>query len=223
MIKKEKKIKWSKRLEKEKLKKLYLSDASGMLDGDLLNDVALTLYLRCLDIIAVRDARNGRVRCPECYSNSDKNNCINLPELPFAEREQYILVCADCGFSFTWQEFRYSYKGGQLNPGGAVPAFERYIKMYERKLGEKDLMLEVDRLIHEFHYYIKKDGRVITLSAAEEEDIDTSDPDPVRSVSPNLIEGKLSDIVVFLDSLTYNLSSPELKQNATEWKIKLEK
>lgn len=220
---KKKKIIWSKRLEKEKLKKLYLSDASGMLDCDLLRDVALTLYLRCLDIIAVRDARNGNVRCPECYNNSGENNYIHLPDLSFAGREEYILVCEKCGFSFTWKEFRYSYKGGQLNPGGAVPAFERYIKMYERNLEDRELMLEADRLIHEFHYYIKKDGRVISLSAAEKENIDISDPDPVRSASPNLIEGRLSDIVEFLDSLTYDLSSPELKQNALDWRKKLEK
>lgn len=54
-------IHWSPRVPKWKLQRLYESEAQGMLDEDLLEDVGLTLLLRCEDILAIEEAKQGRV------------------------------------------------------------------------------------------------------------------------------------------------------------------
>jgi hypothetical protein len=99
---------WSKRLQKEKLRLLYKQNAEDFVDTDLLQDVALTLYMRCKDIIAVSDARDGKVRCPLCYFHGIETY-IAMPSLPFHEREEHILSCTVCGNNFTWEHFCKNY------------------------------------------------------------------------------------------------------------------
>ena len=59
-------IQWAPRVPKHKIRRLYEADAKGMLDEDLLNDVGITLLLRCESILAVAEAQRGRVKCPRC-------------------------------------------------------------------------------------------------------------------------------------------------------------
>ena len=53
-------------MSKRKIRRLYETDAMGIVDEELLDDVGLSLCLRCQSILAVSDARNGKVRCPGC-------------------------------------------------------------------------------------------------------------------------------------------------------------
>jgi hypothetical protein len=94
------------------------------------------------------------------------------------------ITCPTCGFSFTNTEFYKSVKDKQLNSGGAVPAFEHFAKYYpiEKDMGKK--MLLIDRLINSFHYHLLKNMKEAT-----------------RSVVPNLIEGKPSEALAFLNEL----------------------
>ncbi len=41
---------WAPRLEPQLIRRLYLSDANGMLDEELLEEVSFGLYCRCLSI-----------------------------------------------------------------------------------------------------------------------------------------------------------------------------
>lgn len=200
------KIKWSPRLKKEKLLRLYKTNAARIIDRDLLQDVAITLYLRCKAIIAVHDAHyNGRVRCPSCFDRGTENY-LDFPRgLKTQVRENYVFECGECGCTFTWREFRKSHTRMQLNIGGAGDAFRHYIRRFERNLDDNELMLEVDRLIHEFHSKLKADG---------------STRDPYRIAGANLIESRTTqETIDFLDDLTYNTGDDEqLKESAQKWR-----
>ena len=49
-----------------KIRRLYESDAQGMLDQDLLDDVGYSIHVRCRDILEVSEARRGHVKCRSC-------------------------------------------------------------------------------------------------------------------------------------------------------------
>ena len=200
------KIKWSPRLKKEKLTRLYRLNAMQIIDHDLLQDVALTLYMRCKDIIAIYDAHyNHRVRCPSCYAAGNENY-LDFPKgLKSKVRNTYVFDCPFCGNSFSWADFRQSHSRRQLNIGGAGDVFRRYIAQYERNLDDTALMLAVDRLIHEFHYGLKADG--VTQ-------------DPYRIAAANLIDSEsTTETIAFLDELSNNVGEDErLKESAQKWR-----
>ena len=201
------KIKWSPRLVKSKLTRLYQLNALQIIDHDLLQEVALTLYMRCKDIIAVYDAHyNFRVRCPGCHASGNERY-LELPKtLKRSERDPYVFVCHVCGCAFSWHEFRKSHSRRQMNIGGAGDVFRRYIAEYERKLGDNDLMLAVDRLIHEFHYGLQKDGSV----------------QEGRIVACNLIDiESMEDTIRFLDGLSNGESSQVWREKISRyWECK---
>lgn len=204
------KIKWSPRLKKEKLSRLYKLNAMQIIDHDLLQDVAITLYLRCKDIIAVYDAHyNFKVRCPGCYIKGIENY-LDFPRgLKKRTRDSYIFNCADCGNSFSWNDFRSSHSRRQMNIGGAGDAFRRFISQFELNLNDNALMLEVDRLIHEFHYSLRADG--ITRS-------------PGRIAAANLIDSdSITETVEFLDALSNGIINADMEKNAQIWRERVEK
>ncbi len=192
-------IRWSPRIQKWKIRRLYESDAKGLLDEELLDDVGITLLLRCRDILTIHEARKGRVKCPRCAKRK-KYTIIERAPRKGDVRDQ-VLTCAECGWQITWGEYAQSFKRKQLNSGGAVTAFRRYLKDYKTARTPKEKMLVIDRLIHEFHYSLRKQ------------------PDlPCRPVGVNLIQGKLTDVIQFLDELTYGKQTTEgLKENRVGW------
>ncbi len=188
-------FKWTPRVPKEKIYRLYQQDITGLYDEKLLDDVGITLYLRCKDILAVKSAREGRVRCPDCYKEL-KENYIRRPQIRKKETADQPLQCTVCGCSFLWKDYQKSFKRNQLNAGGAVPAFEAYVREYPRAKQTQEKFGLIDRLIHEFHYSNKQL------------------PDlPTRSVGPNLLNGRLEDIVVFLDELSNGVASHKTETN----------
>ena len=58
-------IRWSPRLPKHKLRRLYEQDALGITDEELLEEVGWGLYMRCRDILAIQRAER-EVRCARC-------------------------------------------------------------------------------------------------------------------------------------------------------------
>ena len=194
------KIKWSQRLPLEKLRRLYVSEARGMLNVELLEDVATTLYLRCKDIIAVDRSRHGEVRCPFCYEATMKETYVQV------NRDDYgrildTLQCMECTNAFSYAEYKRCYKREQLNMGGAGEAFKRYISQYEQPATPQKRILQIDRLIHEFHYSSK------------------SDPNqPTRSVGPNLLGANLTVAMRFLDELSgITGDNQDMKNTVENW------
>jgi hypothetical protein len=78
---------------------------------------------------------------------------------------------------------------------------------YRAARAPKEKMLAIDRLIHEFHYSL------------------CAQPDlPCRPVGVNLIQGKLMDVIQFLDELTYGKQTTEgLKENRAAWLKEMER
>ncbi len=56
-------IEWSPRVPQQKIRLLYEKDAKGIIDEELIDDVAFSFFMRCQDIITVTDASQGRVKC----------------------------------------------------------------------------------------------------------------------------------------------------------------
>jgi len=194
------KIRWSQRLPLNKLKQLYISHADGLLDEELLDDVAVTLYLRCKDIIAVDRARRGEVRCPFCYANGLKEIYLQVKHDEHGKKIDG-LKCPECLNEFSLAEYHRCTKREQLNMGGAGDAFKRFISEYENPALPQKRMLQVDRLIHEFHYSLRyKPGQ------------------PTRSVGPNLLNAKLTVVMEFLNDLSgVTGDDPDMKTNAEKW------
>ncbi len=57
---------WPPRVKKSALRRLYESEAAGLMDEELLEDVGITLWMRCRAILDVARAVAGQVICPHC-------------------------------------------------------------------------------------------------------------------------------------------------------------
>jgi DNA-directed RNA polymerase subunit RPC12/RpoP len=198
-------IRWSPRVPKWKIRRLYKLDAQGVLDEELLDDVGFTLLLRCRDIVTIDEARRGKVKCPRC-AKQKKRTIIDRIYGEGDVRDE-VITCPECGWRITWGEYALSFKRKQLNSGGALTAFRRYIREFKAAQRPQQKMLAIDRLIHEFHYSLR------------------AQPDlPCRPVGVNLIQGKLGDVVRFLDELTYGRQTTEgLEENRAAWLEEMEK
>jgi hypothetical protein len=175
---------------RRKIERLYGSDAEGIYDEALIDDVGTTLWVRCRSILEIHEAKQGRVRCPRCARRSVDTYIPRQSGRARDPRDE-VLACPACGWQITWEDYTKSYKRKQLNAGGAVDVFQHYVDAYPRARTPREKMLAIDRLIHEFHYSLK------------------NHPDqPTRPVAVNLIQGKLSDVEAFLDELTYGEAVP---------------
>jgi hypothetical protein len=194
-------IRWTRRVPQNKLRRLYESYAEGIVDGELIDDVGIALYMRCRDILTVKRARQERqVRCPACDRAGQERfiaRCDGLDER---------IRCQVCGWEIRWHDYVRAVQRKQLNAGGATSAFENYMTRYERARSPREKMLAIDRLIHEFHYSLKEL------------------PDqPTRPAGANLIQGRMTAVAQFLDDLTAGrLSDPMMQRTRTEWEANLQ-
>jgi len=166
---------------KWKIRKLYESEASGLLDEELLDDVGISLYLRCQSILTVGQAQRGQVQCPRC-SNAGRNTVIERR----SHGKEEVLKCPQCSWRATWGEYLGTYQGKQLSEGGAGAYLRAFVTRYEHAKTPTRKLLAIDRVIHEFHY-----NAVESLRR------------PTRAACVNLIGGRLTDVVAFLNDLTY--------------------
>ena len=192
---------WAPRVTQREIKRLYETDAMGIYDEELIDEVGYGLLVRCESFIAANQATAGRAKCPNC-SAVVEHSC----------RKDEILHC-HCGWELTWEEYFSTIKHAQLS--GAEPVlslFRSFVRKFPKARKPRDKMLLIDRLIHGFHGYYRK--------TSYDEDPDGK---PMRPVAINLIEGRLSQVVAFLDLLTYGEDSTEgLRENYSQWNEKIE-
>jgi hypothetical protein len=193
-------IRWTPRVPKHKIRRLYEADAQGIVDQELLDDVGTTLFARCRDILTIKEARQGRVQCPRC-ARQGRQSVIERAHASGDARDE-LLACPQCGWQITWGQYRLSFKRKQLHSGGATEAFEAYVRAYPRARTPREKMLAIDHLIHAFHYSLRQQ------------------PDlPTRPAGVNLIAGKATDVVQFLDELTYGDGTPpEVVEERAVWR-----
>jgi len=177
-------IRWSKRVPQELISRLYNQSVSGIEDEELIDEVGWALYARCESIISATNGFEKKVLiCPLCGKDIALSENIFNCQYP-------------CGFSATWEEFKKSYKGKQLHASNAMPIFLTYQKDFPRAKTYGEKLICIDILIHSFHikmsYY-----KILDNYDIEDESVELN-----RPVGANLIEGKLSEVILFLDKLS---------------------
>ena len=207
-------VRWAPRVSPGLIRRLYASEARGRLDEELLDEVHISLYLRCQSILAVAEANQGRVKCPRCgqgFSIQSRGGHLLIfengqPRRPtVTEKDQPAdeqLRCPQCSWSVTWREYSSTWRGTKLNIGGAAPPIEDFVRGFQSARSPRDKVLHIDRLIHAFHVGINLE--------------------PVRPVACNVIDGNLTQVVTLILELAYgDVTQPEMKRNLEVWKVQL--
>jgi len=179
---------WAPRISKSKIFRLYHLDALGIFDDELLDEIGWGFYARCRSFIDAVNAVRGQAPCPTCGNSINHNG-----------QKEEVLIC-NCGWKLSWGEYFETIQHKQLS--GAEPVlnlFQEFIDRFPKAINYRGKMILIDQLIHGFHYYYKNNT-------------------PTRPVAVNLIEGKLSEVIEFLDRLSYGESStPGIKNVKTDW------
>jgi hypothetical protein len=172
-------VRWAPRVERSKIRRLYESEARGLHDAELLEDVGVALYARCESILRLTEAYRGRVECPRCHR-------IVQVAVEGRHHGETIIAC-ECGWQMTWRAYKrttrwFDKRDDRLEAGNAEHVFRRYIQQYPLARTFSGRMLLVDWLLHEFHV-ARRSGTDNGL------------------VAPMIIEGTTVQVTVFLDEL----------------------
>jgi hypothetical protein len=172
MERKNERISWSPRIRPALIKRLYESDALGLQDDELCNDVGYRLYLRCQTVLMVS---KNEVACPRCDTVFRMDT----------SGKETITVCPapGCGWQTTRSEYHQSWSKKRIWGANALPAFEEFYERFSTSLPYREKMLLTDQLIHSFHWSLHENI-------------------PARSAANNLIEGEHDHVIEFLDTLT---------------------
>jgi hypothetical protein len=167
---------WSPKVAGQRIRTLYETDARGIVDEELIDDVGYALYARCDDIVEVTTARNGNVKCQGCGTIIQRRGGV-----------EEALACAACDWRTVWGEYQRSYNRKGLLAGikGAptIGIFDAFVKRWPGCRTPRDKIILIDRLIHEFH--------------ADALNNDT------RPSACNVIKGNATEVIALLNSLAY--------------------
>jgi hypothetical protein len=182
---------WAPRVPRELIRRLYEREAQGIIDEELVDEVAFAFYARCQSIIQATEAARGRAACARCDHVIDH-----------LVRGAEVLRCEKCGWELAWRDYRVSFRGKYLitgNPGGA---FAEYLRRIETAKFSRHRLLAIDWLVHQVHSWTLEREAPIGRPAAV-----------------NLIEGNETRVVAFLDQLAAGLSaSQEEKEAYSRWR-----
>ncbi len=132
-------------------------------------------------------------------ANRARKGDIRCPWCQARVEKQEHLQCA-CGWALPWADYFRTIQHKQLS--GAEPVlqlFEEYVRSFDGARSLKEKVLLIDRLIHGFHRFYKSDA-------------------PTRPVAVNLIEGRLGEVVAFLDELSAGeTGTPGTAETRAEW------
>ncbi|KKM86778.1 hypothetical protein LCGC14_1275560 [marine sediment metagenome] len=180
---------WAPRVRQRDIRRFYETDAKGIYDDEVIDELGYALLARCESFVTANRARGGEAPCPKCTQ----------PVRHTAGREE-VLRCP-CGWELPWAEYFRSIQHTQLS--GAEPVLEQFrdfVNAFPAARTAREKVLLIDRLIHGFHWYYK------------------TARGPTRPVAINLIQGRLGDVVAFLEALSYGpKSTPGTKDNLAEW------
>ena len=179
---------WAPRVTQQEIRRLYETDARGIYDDDLINEVGYGLLARCQSFVDAVEATRGRARCPSCSAI-----------VTHAGDKAEVLHCG-CGWELTWGEYFATIQHSQLS--GADPVLDQFrvfITRFATARTPQEKTILIDRLLHGFHWYFKTNT-------------------PTRPVAINLIEGRLDQVVAFLDNLSRGQNSTTgVTANYAEW------
>jgi hypothetical protein len=182
---------WAHRVRKAQIERLYSSTAQGLLDEELIDEVGFAFLARCESILAVTQAVCGQPPCPCCGDAAR----IEKGETTFAR-------CDACGWSCPWELYKKTHQRKGLFAGGMRNFVREFVQKFPAARSHTEKLILIDTLIHRFHW--ESDGHA-----------------GGRPGACNLIEGKMKNIMPFLDRLSYGDSvPPEITQAREEWRRK---
>ena len=105
---------WPKKLDIHKLYKLYMLDAKGIQDDFLVDEIGLTLFLRCkYGKEDMERMEKNVIRCHTCGSDikgdGDFRQC-------------------SCGCQYSYKEYRRNFRKNNMPTGAAEKTFEIFMK-----------------------------------------------------------------------------------------------
>jgi len=150
-------IQWEPRVPLQKVLQLYQTDARGIRDEELIDDVGLRLLARCESIRIVSDAYRGRIECPRCAA------LVEDGQQP-PKSKQHPLLCNGCGWQMPWGEYHKTFQGKHLRGHNFEPELEHFLQHFPRARTPAEKMLMIDRLIHAVHSGSAKPAAVNLLS-----------------------------------------------------------
>jgi uncharacterized C2H2 Zn-finger protein len=194
-------IRWVPRVARDKVKRLYESDARGRLDAELLDEVGYSIYARCQEMFEIREAINGAVRCRGCRAAALPRKRWMQVDGGWIPNKDEVLTCPACGWSVTWRDYYESYTGNRMLPGAATGVFADFVAQWPAARTPAHKLQAIDKLIHEFHVNQDIDG---------------------RPVGENVISGTREQVITLLNDLAYgetSLASPECR---AVWRARLD-
>jgi hypothetical protein len=188
-------VHWAPRVPPEYIRRLYASDAHGMLDEELLDDVLISLLIRCESMQTIAQAIQGHITCPRCDNRFDVNvrggHLILFEEsgprrLEVTGKQLHnddTIRCSKCTWAVTWKAYRATWDRKKLNMGGAGLAVSEFVRKTSRPLPPRARMQAIDDLIHSFHVDLEMK--------------------PVRPTACNVIDANLQQVVELIETLAY--------------------
>jgi hypothetical protein len=150
-------FRWSPKLSRQTVKRLYESDARGLEDEELVDEVGYTLYARCLQ---GRDERrlieSGRLKCHSCGEIH-------------AVKGMAVPVECPCGQTYLFRDYMRSFRTDNMPSGAATAIFNGFVDKWPGAVGYAAKMRLVDGLIHEFHTNLNSGvkGRFVAVNLIE--------------------------------------------------------
>ncbi|HEY3078888.1 MAG TPA: hypothetical protein VGM69_03180 [Chloroflexota bacterium] len=190
-------VRWAPRVNPTAIRRLYETDARGIVDEEQIDGVGFGLYARCRSILRATEAHRGRIVCPRCGE-------LILRPTGAWERDQ-LVACRPCGWRVRWGDYLQTYQHKHLVGGGALPFHEEFVAGFERARTPQEKMLAIDRLIHAFHWELVSN--------------------PGRSAARELIYARNNtELLTFLNTLAYgDKGTPGLQATKAHWDDKLER
>jgi hypothetical protein len=156
------KFHWAGKVSRRDIQRLYESDARGLLDEDLLNQVLVTIYVSVNDMFEVHQAqKQGRVKCRSCKAY------LPQPYVMGGPNKNNPLECAQCGWGTTCGEFYASYTGKDMLPGSRTELFQEFLERFPAAQSPQKKMLLLDWLIHAFHMQSGVSSRLVAMNVIQ--------------------------------------------------------
>ena len=151
------KYRWSPKISRQSLKRLYTNDVTGINDEDLVDEVGFTLYARCL-----QGQDEGRLK------DTGKLKCHHCSETLQATSNDALMTCS-CGYQYLFREYRRAFRENNMPHGAAAAVFNAFVENWPRAKDYAAKMILIDNLVHEFHINLNSGvkGRFVGINLIE--------------------------------------------------------
>lgn len=137
-------VQWAPRVPPRKILRLYETDARGIIDEELIDEVGYGLLARCESIRIVSDAYRGRITCPRCFT-------LVRDEGKRPTKDQRLVQCPECDWQMNWGAYRKTFQEKQLRGHNFEPELDYCLKHFPKARTPIEKMRSIDRLIHAVH------------------------------------------------------------------------